>query len=528
MLSLLRVATLIAVFVLAQGTIASERPWPAGAENNLRRALAMLAAPDAADKYGTINQFLKESAEHGVPLAQFHLAVSYLYGRGVEKDPEAAYEWYRRAAEQGLAGAQNGLAGLYDGQGGVEPDVDAALMWYEAAASQGHRHSIAALLFAYDNNHLEPPNSDTVPLLRRQAAALGDGNAIVFIAEGLLEKRDEKSVKEAIDWLTHGAERGAPEAQTFLGTLYADGNHVRRDEEEAARWLRKAADQESTAAMTRLAALYMDSRSVVADPAEGERLLLDAAKTKDPDALVQLSKFFLARARMGAEGFRDGAVELLRTAQAKGNSEASLMLWQLGEDVDSEAVLLGLVAEAADGNAESALTLGSLYYVGERIDRDFDRAIDYTMEAADKGSPLAQNLLSAIYLDPDNPERDTKKALTWLERAASHPGNFDSHNKLAWLLATHPDAELRDGPRAVELMLAMPEKHMRAPALLDTLAAAYAEAGRFEEAVDTQLRAIRLTETYPVGPEPVQAELLGILRGHLALFESNQPVREEP
>ena len=71
------------------------------------------------------------------------------------------------------------------------------------------------------------------------------------------------------------------------------------------------------------------------------------------------------------------------------------------------------------------------------------------------------------------------------------PGGW---NNLAWLLATAPDESLRDGAEAVRCATRACELvDFGAPALLDTLAAAYAEAGRFDEAVSTIDKAIKLT-----------------------------------
>ena len=77
------------------------------------------------------------------------------------------------------------------------------------------------------------------------------------------------------------------------------------------------------------------------------------------------------------------------------------------------------------------------------------------------------------------------------------PGSTLVANDLAWLLATHPDAQVRDGAAAV----AVAEETQRASAaeragkedagLLDTLAAAYAEAGRYAEAVAAEVKAER-------------------------------------
>ena len=64
---------------------------------------------------------------------------------------------------------------------------------------------------------------------------------------------------------------------------------------------------------------------------------------------------------------------------------------------------------------------------------------------------------------------------------------------LAWLLATHPDDEIRDGPEGVrlatELMKQTDSKH---PRFLDVLAAAQAETGRFREAIASARRAVAL------------------------------------
>jgi len=66
------------------------------------------------------------------------------------------------------------------------------------------------------------------------------------------------------------------------------------------------------------------------------------------------------------------------------------------------------------------------------------------------------------------------------------PDNPAGLNDLAWLCATHPSAEVRNGAEAVRLAeRACQLTRRKAAPFLDTLAAAYAEAGRFAEAVRT-------------------------------------------
>jgi Flp pilus assembly protein TadD len=96
-------------------------------------------------------------------------------------------------------------------------------------------------------------------------------------------------------------------------------------------------------------------------------------------------------------------------------------------------------------------------------------------------------------------------------------------NALAWLLATSPDP-VGSGPgealhfarRAVELTDA------RDPRVLDTLAAAQAAAGQFDEAVQTARRAGDLADRAQA------ATLARQIRERMALYARGKPYRESP
>ena len=83
------------------------------------------------------------------------------------------------------------------------------------------------------------------------------------------------------------------------------------------------------------------------------------------------------------------------------------------------------------------------------------------------------------------------------------PAFVEMHNNLAWLRATCPAAALRNGAEAIEhAQWANQLCGGRQPELLDTLAAAQAEAGRFPEAAATAHKALELagaTEQAGVG-----------------------------
>jgi tetratricopeptide (TPR) repeat protein len=94
-------------------------------------------------------------------------------------------------------------------------------------------------------------------------------------------------------------------------------------------------------------------------------------------------------------------------------------------------------------------------------------------------------------------------------------------NNLAWVLATCPEATIRNGGQAVEMaQQANRLSGGQNPVMLKTLAAAYAEAGRFPEAVTAAQRALELA-----GAQNNTA-LVHDLQGQIALYRAGAPFRD--
>jgi len=104
-----------------------------------------------------------------------------------------------------------------------------------------------------------------------------------------------------------------------------------------------------------------------------------------------------------------------------------------------------------------------------------------------------------------------------------HPANPAVQNNLAWMLATASQASLRNGARAVLLATqASQESGGKNPLILRTLAAAYAQAGQFPNAVQTAQMALQAA-----GPQGNTA-LAGALRREIKLYGAAQPYRDPP
>jgi tetratricopeptide (TPR) repeat protein len=94
-------------------------------------------------------------------------------------------------------------------------------------------------------------------------------------------------------------------------------------------------------------------------------------------------------------------------------------------------------------------------------------------------------------------------------------------NEHAWRRATYPVAKLRNGPEAVENATKACElANWKVAACVDTLAAAYAEAGDFASAIDWQKKAIDLMTEQQGARQQLDFE------ARLKAYESARPVRQ--
>jgi tetratricopeptide (TPR) repeat protein len=104
-----------------------------------------------------------------------------------------------------------------------------------------------------------------------------------------------------------------------------------------------------------------------------------------------------------------------------------------------------------------------------------------------------------------------------------NPDFPDALQHLAWIAATDARPELRNGAQAVELASrACEATQQKRPAILLTLAAAYAEAGRYREAVSTVERVEELAKAQ--GQKELEAEAARLR----ILFEKGQPFHGQP
>ncbi len=207
-------------------------------------------------EYAVAYQKLRPWSDAGVPMAQNTLGRMYLTGRGVPQDDTQALLLFRQAASQGLSNAKNNLGLMYAAGRGVRQDFQQAVAWFLEAANQGFPLAMDNLANMYEKGFGVRPNKEEAWKWRGKAHSAGftaKTNDVMNVArvgqaeyQKALEFYYQWKFAEAAPFFQQAAEKGHPEAQLILGTLYQYGHGIQKDEQQAKHWTQEAAKQGHT------------------------------------------------------------------------------------------------------------------------------------------------------------------------------------------------------------------------------------------------------------------------------------------
>jgi tetratricopeptide (TPR) repeat protein len=112
--------------------------------------------------------------------------------------------------------------------------------------------------------------------------------------------------------------------------------------------------------------------------------------------------------------------------------------------------------------------------------------------------------------------------LHWRAALKINPQYVLAQRNLAWVLATCPTGSVRNGAEAVALALQADQlSGGKDPVVLQTLAAAYAESGRFADAIVSARQALELSATQ------TDRSLDEALRAQIGLYQAGLPFRDK-
>ncbi|HEV3345389.1 MAG TPA: tetratricopeptide repeat protein, partial [Pirellulales bacterium] len=247
-----------------------------------------------------------------------------------------------------------------------------------------------------------------------------------------------------------------------------------------------------------------------------EQTLEDLARAMDvePDNLFGL--LLKAQTLALIDKAAEGIPEAKRAIDRYPDSDDAVRVWAMviekAGKIQSTIKELRQQVEANPDDAIAWLQLGLLY----SAQKQSGRAID-AYSAAIKINPreFAYQVRADTFLNHGK----QKEAIADYENALKiAPTNSGVLNNLAWVLATSPEAQLRNGDRALELAIRACEvTNYQQAHILSTLAAAYAEKGDFKTAREWSAKSVE------IGDDALKDQL----RKELASYEKQQPWREK-
>ena len=174
------------------------------------------------------------------------------------------------------------------------------------------------------------------------------------------------------------------------------------------------------------------------------------------------------------------------------------------------------LVELKPGSAEVRSNLG-LALAGAGNTAEAIASFQKAIEIDPKFAEARYHLGSTLYF---NQGRTGEALAEWRQVLRLEPNQVQVLDLAARVLATDPGVGVRNGAEAVVLAeRAVKLTGGREPAVLDTLGAAYAEAGRFPDAV----KAVRVAMAVAV--ELKQQPLVEALKSRIALYEAKTPLR---
>lgn len=423
--------------------------------------------------FKTALRIFQPIAEKGDVDAQVNIGMMYLKGWDVEQDFKEAIKWFLLAADQDFPAAQQNMGLMYMEGLGVEKNHTEAANWYRLAAEKGDMMS--------------------------------QYNIGVMLRDGTGVKKD---LNEAVKWLAKAAEQKHVAANFNLGVLYRDGTGVKQDYAKAAKYYGPIAEFGFSPAQFDLGLLYFKGNGVDKNYEKAEKWFRKAAKQGDNKAQYNLGVMYLYGTGLAKN--LELATQWIEKASRNGHPSAQKVLKQL------KAGLSPLTPEQA--KIHKANINNCLIKPTDEPDVRIN-ACTWLLNSGKlvkEGIPFAFSSRSISYKQKGQYDL----AIADLDQAMRFKPNFaDAYNTLAWLLATAKEAHYRDGKRAVELVqkaLSLKDK----VEYRDTLSAAYAEVGRFDDAMVEQERAIATLRTN--GKKAAAADF----QSRLDLYKKRLPYRE--
>lgn len=242
--------------------------------------------------YATAISIWAPLAKQANPAAQYSMGLLYDQGKGVNKDPQLALDYFHSAAEQNLPAAQYYLGMKYFAGLNVKKDLFKANQLLKKAAQADHLQAQFQLANLYDRESGSSANLELATYWFTKAAENGFGPAQHSLATRFLTGRGTTlDLERGIFWLTKAAEQNDYDAMRDLGFMYFKGMGVEKNFQQAHDLLVTPAEEGSGLALFLLGEIYASGGNGIArDLPQAKKWYRQAVKSGYKDAAIRLQQ----------------------------------------------------------------------------------------------------------------------------------------------------------------------------------------------------------------------------------------------
>jgi len=331
----------------------------------------------------------------------YRLGLAYLTGDGRKKDTRKAAEYMKKAANSDHPYAEYQLAKFFQQGVGVKQNEVLYLMWLHKAADAGvnsarrdlEAYELGKKLDQASNQKLDDPANNYALAMK------------YYSGQGMI-----KDPFKASKLLLKAADQNYSKAQYQLGVMYKDGVGFKKDFEKARQWFQKAADNGLSDAKLAILKLPRDGDNQNSDNNnKTTSSQADNSGTLNSQLLNKKSasiSSFLANAKNGD----NNAQYEVGLRYLQGND---------GYEHDVPQGINWLKKAAKNNNIEASAKLGMLYYKGQDVDKDYQRAAKWLSKAAENGDAESQYIMGSLYKEGLGVEKNSATAVKWYRKAAN-------------------------------------------------------------------------------------------------------------
>lgn len=339
--------------------------------------------------------YFHKAAKMGNAQGEYMNGMAYFTGRGIHYSWKSAFDCFSRAIENGSLDAMVELALMYRYGIGIERNTMKALELYMKAAEHGNGRAMIELgnvfktgeLGIKDNEKSEEYYAQAYEVLYESAMEDNDPIAQHLLGSMYLDGEGiKRSYTQAIKYFERAIKNNYPPSFNAMGVCYACGFGVAADINKAFEYKRKSAMMGFPTAMNNLSVCYIQGIGVDKDIEKYHEWQMKAAECGNVGALCNIGRDYLS-----------------------GEFQP--------KDIDKAKKWFEKAIEA--GSLEAMLCLGVMYENGEIDDpHGMDKAVKLYKQAAISGEVISMKCIAICYYYGNGTKVDKVNAAHWYLKIA--------------------------------------------------------------------------------------------------------------